>query len=90
MLSVVEAKLGRTAEALRLAAEAVKLAPEDSQALYSKAVVHALTGQTEEAMVALREAIANGYSLTEVREDEDLAALWELPAFKELVDDQTG
>ncbi len=90
MLAVVEAKLGRSAEALRLAAEAVKLAPEDSQALYSKAVVHALTGQTEEAMVALKEAIARGYSVTEVREDEDLAALRELPAFKELADGQTG
>ena len=89
MLAVVEAKLGRTSEALRLAAEAVKLAPEDGQVLYSKAVVHALNGQTEEAMVALRDALAHGYSLAEVREDEDLAALWELPAFKDLVDGET-
>ena len=90
MLAVVEAKLGRTAEALRLVTESIELAPGDSQALYSRAVVHALTGQTDEAMVALKEAIAHGYSVTEVREDEDLAALWELPAFKELVDGPTS
>ena len=85
-LAVVQAKLGESSDALGLVAQAVELAPSDKEALFSEAVVHALAGQTDEAIAALELAVSHGYSLTEVREDDDLASLRSLSQFKSIVE----
>jgi tetratricopeptide (TPR) repeat protein len=84
-LALLEAKLGRHAEAVRHADEAVRLRPSDGDALSIKASVLALGGRKREALEALREALDNGHSVARARRDEDLAGLRELPAFEELM-----
>ena len=75
LMAVVEAKLGRGAEAQRHAAEALALNPSSSDVVYKAAVVHALTGRPEEALLALEKALAMGFRSWEARVDDDLASL---------------
>lgn len=75
LMAVVEAKLGEAAAARRHAAEAVALSPASSEVVYKTAVVHALTAQPEEALLALKKALAMGFRAWEARVDEDLASL---------------
>ncbi len=84
-LGLLEAKLGRHAEAIRHADEAVSLRPSDGNVLAIRASVLALGGQRSEAVEALREALDQGYSVALARRDEDLAVLEDLAAFKELL-----
>jgi tetratricopeptide (TPR) repeat protein len=84
-LGLLEAKLGRHAEAVRHADEAANLRPSDGSVLAIRASVLALGGRKPEAVEALREALDQGYSVALARRDEDLAGLRDLPAFKELL-----
>ncbi|MFQ5789356.1 MAG: tetratricopeptide repeat protein [Acidobacteriota bacterium] len=84
-LAVYEAKLGRRSEALTDAARAVDLAPGDPETHYQKAVVHALVGEAQEAIQALEEALAYGYSPTEASEDDDFRSLRHLQTFKAVI-----
>jgi tetratricopeptide (TPR) repeat protein len=53
--------------------------------IYSQAVVHALGGQTKEALTALREAFQKGYSVEEAKSDPELKNLHDKPEFEKLV-----
>jgi hypothetical protein len=53
--------------------------------LYRKAVVHALSGQPEQSLIALRAALEHGYSAATARTDEDLTTLRGNPHYAELV-----
>ena len=75
LIAVVEAKLGDARAAQRHAAEALALSPSSSDIMYKTAVVHALTGHTEEALAALERALAMGFRAWEARVDEDLSSL---------------
>jgi serine/threonine protein kinase/tetratricopeptide (TPR) repeat protein len=83
-LGLCEAKLGNTAEARRLVAEAVELAPQDAGVQYDAAVVHALTGDVEQALSFLQTALRHGYSRSEASVDDDLASLHGLAEFENL------
>ncbi|MGQ0734906.1 MAG: tetratricopeptide repeat protein [Acidobacteriota bacterium] len=84
LLALCEAKLGRRAEAVEHAAQAVVLAPEDREVLYKQAAVHALVHDAPVALDALRRAIDRGYEPWLAREDDDLASLRTSPAFDRL------
>jgi len=84
-LGLCEAKLGNTAEALHLATEATRLAPREADVLYDRAVVHALSGDVENAIVFLRVAIDEGYSRSEASVDDDLSSLRGSPEFHRIV-----
>jgi tetratricopeptide (TPR) repeat protein len=75
LMAVVEAKLGDVAAARRHAAEAIALSPTSSEVVYKTAVVHALTAQPEEALLALKNALAMGFRAWEARVDDDLVSL---------------
>jgi tetratricopeptide (TPR) repeat protein/TolB-like protein len=87
-LALYQAKLGRLQEAKRNVEEALKLAPDDKDVLYSKAVVHCLTGETELAIAALRSALEHGYSRFDMKKDDDLSLLRPLPAYNKLLSEE--
>jgi tetratricopeptide (TPR) repeat protein len=84
LIAVVEAKLGDARAAQRHAAEALALSPSSSEIVYKSAVVHALTGQTEQALEALEQALAMGFRTWEARVDDDLASLRTIERFVSL------
>jgi tetratricopeptide (TPR) repeat protein len=86
MLAVVEAKLGRLADARTHAIDASRLRPDDGDVFFRKCVVHTLAREPEAAITALREALTRGYSRTLVLEDDDLKPLRGLASFQALLE----
>jgi hypothetical protein len=85
-LAVYEAKLGHRRDARRYIDAAISINPESAEVLYRRAVVHALGGQTADAMSALSRAISSGYSKAFAAEDDDLTALKAVPEFRKLME----
>jgi tetratricopeptide (TPR) repeat protein len=54
------AHLGRREDAVLMVQEGLRLAPEDSEALYQASLVYALVGDRESALVNARKAIDKG------------------------------
>ena len=80
------AKLGDREEALRVAGAALEAGPASAEARYGAAVVHALLGDTKHALAVLGEAFELGASPTQAEQDDDLAAVRALPAFRPLLE----
>jgi tetratricopeptide (TPR) repeat protein/tRNA A-37 threonylcarbamoyl transferase component Bud32 len=89
LLGLLEAKLGRPAEARARVTEALAAAPNDGDIHYRSAVVAALAGDREMALAALTRALALGYSPALARRDPDLLSLGEAPGFAALLDSRT-
>ncbi len=87
LIATCEAKLGRRAAAERHAAEAVAIAPSSREALVRSAQVHARLNQPGAALKDLEAAIARGYDRRQAREEDEFAAIRNLPAFQKLVGD---
>jgi adenylate cyclase len=84
--AIVLAEVGRNEEALREAAQAEELSPNDPLMLYNVACVYSRLGEPRRAVEALRQAIAAGYeNFPWLRNDPDLDALREEADFKELM-----
>ena len=84
-LAVYEAKLDQSGSAKAHADAAVSLAPTDSEVLFRRAVVHALTGEPSDALRYLKEALENGFSLSEAVQDDDLESLKKLEEYELLM-----
>ena len=80
------AEVGRNDEALREAAQAQELSPNDPLMLYNVACVYSRLGEPRRAVEALGQAISAGYeNFSWLRNDPDLDALREDAGFKELM-----
>jgi serine/threonine protein kinase/tetratricopeptide (TPR) repeat protein len=84
-LAVCQAKLKEGGEALELINRALELEPNNTTLRYQKAVVCALTGDTDKAIESLGNALAEGYSHSEAAVDPDLEPLRGKPAFEQLL-----
>jgi tetratricopeptide (TPR) repeat protein len=89
LVAVVEAKLGRKADARAHADRAIALAATDASVLYRSAVVAALANDGDRAMADLTAAVAAGYSLNQVKHDLDLRTLRDRPDFVALLNKRT-
>lgn len=78
-------KSGQSEAAQNRLADALAKAPKDIEVLYRAAVIHALDGRHDNALRFLRGAIDGGYSRARASEDDDFAAVKDLPEFKALV-----
>jgi eukaryotic-like serine/threonine-protein kinase len=85
-VAICLAKLGEREEALRAAGEALEAGPSSAEARYGAAVVHALLGETATALTVLGEALDLGVNPTQAEQDDDLAAVRALPAFRPLLE----
>lgn len=87
ILGTLYTKAGRIEEGLTMDEQLVALRPESALAHYNLSCSLTLTGQIEEALLALKKAIDLGYSDAPwMLKDPDLDGLRDLPAFHELVD----
>jgi tetratricopeptide (TPR) repeat protein len=80
------AKLGERAQALRAAQAALEAGPASADAHYGAAVVHALLDDPRAALAALGKALELGASAAQAEQDDDLAAVQALPAFRTLIE----
>jgi adenylate cyclase len=80
--AVALAEKGRNDEALREGGKALEISPDDPLILYNCACLYARLGESQRAITALRQGIANGYEdFGWMRNDPDLAALRGNPDF---------
>jgi tetratricopeptide (TPR) repeat protein len=77
--AVYLAKLGRGAQALDALRKAVAVGGATVEITYRRAVVHALLGQSADAITWLERAVSQGYSRVLARGDDDLASILTLP-----------
>ena len=84
-LAVYQAKLSDCVSAARSSGSALSVSPAVADVLYSRAVVNALCGRPDEALAALRQALAKGYSAEFAKNDDDLATLRQRPGYEQLV-----
>jgi eukaryotic-like serine/threonine-protein kinase len=84
-LGVLYAKKGDAANALQYTNQARAISPNDVQLMYSEAQVKTMIGRPEEALNALRQALASGYGAQEAWNDPELQKLQALPQFSLLV-----
>jgi serine/threonine-protein kinase len=79
------ARLGQSEQASREIERAVKLQPGNQDVQYQRALVALILRRPAQAVAALEEAVAAGYSVPLLRVDRDLAALAADPRFQTLV-----
>lgn len=84
-LAVLRAKRGDRDEALELARTLADRQDLDASTLYRLALAHEIAGDRAAALAALRAALVEGYSPTEVESDPELTALRGDPAYQLLV-----
>jgi eukaryotic-like serine/threonine-protein kinase len=84
-LGLLYAKKGDATNALQYTNQARAINADDVQLMYSEAQVKTLIGQPEEALKALRLALAKGYPAQEAWNDPELQKLQALPQFSQLV-----
>jgi len=85
-VAICLAKLGQREEALRAATATLEAGPGIADSHYGTAVVHALLGEPETALVALEKALELGASPAQAEQDDDLAAVRALPGFRPLIE----
>jgi serine/threonine protein kinase/tetratricopeptide (TPR) repeat protein len=84
LLAICQAKLRQKQEAVESIERATALEPNNTALMYRRAVVRALTGDTDKAIEYLAHALAHGYSRSEAGRDPDLEALRDRAEYKSL------
>jgi TolB-like protein/Flp pilus assembly protein TadD len=80
--AVALAEINRKDEAVREGDKALEISPDDPLILYNCACLYARIGESQRAIEALRQGIANGYEdYGWMRNDPDLASLRDNPEF---------
>ena len=78
--------LGRDEEAEEWMEKVIASDPDDDGNYYDRACLYARMGRLEEAVASLRTAFEKGYrSFGHIRQDDDMDAIRDLPAFKALM-----
>ncbi len=90
LLAVCEARLGRRADAARLADRAVALEPQNASVLQRAAVVAVILGRRDDALSLLARAVARGYGTVEIRSDPEFTTLRNEPRFQQLLSGASG
>ncbi len=86
-LGTYYAKKGDTAQGLKLVREAEVADAANVNVLYNVATVHALAGQDDQAIAALRKAAKGGSSMRFAKDDPDFKRLTKDPKFQALLQD---
>ncbi|HKX27059.1 MAG TPA: serine/threonine-protein kinase [Blastocatellia bacterium] len=79
------AKRGRTAEALQKIRQALKLAPENVNCMYSAIIVYTVSHDRNQAVTWAKRAVESGYSPALLKLEPVLAGLRSDPRFEQLV-----
>ena len=87
-LAVYEAKVGRANEARRHMDAAIAQNSTSPEVLFRRGVALTLIGDRASAVAALRDAVNHGYSAAELRAEDDLSGLANVPEFRALAQSQ--
>lgn len=82
-LAAVYAKTGDRSQAGRQIARALQLDPRSTHNMYKAAVVAIVGGQREEALEWIQQAVAGGYSRSQIQRDPEFASLRGEATFRE-------
>jgi len=72
-------------KALEYIAQARKIDSKNNELMYEEAIIEALSGRPNDAISSLKQALANGISMAQVKAEPDLEAVRALPEFKALL-----
>ncbi len=81
-IALYHAHLGQKEDAEVFIARALQLAPNNSDSLFTSALVYEIIGNREKALGALQQAAKAGYSLVEIDKEPELRALHGDPRYK--------
>jgi tetratricopeptide (TPR) repeat protein/TolB-like protein/predicted Ser/Thr protein kinase len=84
-LALYYAKKGDFSQAAEFIHRARAINPQDVQGIYDQATVQALAGHTAEALAALEESFAKGYSAAQAQNDPELSTVKGNPEFSRLI-----
>ena len=83
-LAMCSAKKGDSKQAAQFIARARAIDQKNTELMYEEATVHALAGETKEALASLEQALRSGYSLDIANNDPELKKLRDTPEFAKL------
>jgi len=83
--AVCHAKLQERAAARKAVDAALAIAPPDSGVLFQAAVALALIGEADRSVALIKQAVAAGYSLELIRDEEDFSTLRSRPDFQAII-----
>jgi len=83
-LAMCYAKKGDTTQAAQFIARARAVDQESNELMYEEATVHALAGETKEALASLEQALHSGYPLKQVEGDPEMKRIRDTPEFAKL------
>ena len=83
-LAICYAKKGDSRQGLQFIERARSIDQKSNELMYYEATVDALAGRNSEALANLQQALANGYSLEEVKSDPELKSIRNNPDFAKL------
>jgi hypothetical protein len=81
-VALYNAHLGHSGEAEDFIRRALQVAPNDSDVLFTAAIVYELIGHRDRSLKAVGEAVKAGYSVEEIDKEPELRALHSDPGYK--------
>jgi len=88
-LAICYAKKNDFKQAAQFIARARAIDRQSNELMYEEAVVHALSGETKEALASLEQALKSGYPLKQVQGDPELKSVRATPEFAKLTSTST-
>ncbi|HVR23061.1 MAG TPA: tetratricopeptide repeat protein [Candidatus Polarisedimenticolia bacterium] len=82
-IALYNAHLGRTKDAETSIAKVLRLAPKDSDVLFTSALVYEIIGHRGQAISAIDQAVKAGYSIEEVESEPELRELRSAPRYQQ-------
>ena len=79
------AKRGRAEESAKQIKLALSIEDKNPECLYSAVIVYTIIGDTDEALKCLKRAVKNGYNVTLLENDPELASLRANPKFEQII-----
>ncbi len=83
-LAISYAKKGDSKQAAQFITRARTIDQQSNELMYDEATIHALAGETKEALGSLEQALRSGYPVKQAGADPELKSLREMPEFSRL------
>ena len=87
-MALYQAHLGNRAEAQKYIAQALQHAPQDSDVLFTAALVYEIIGDRGQAITELQKSLGAGFSLEDAKREPELQALRSDPRYQKMLLDK--
>ncbi len=89
-IALYNAHLGQSKEAESFISQALEVAPKDGDTIFTSALVYEIIGHREQALKAVEEAVAAGYSVEEVKKEPELRRLQADPRYQQWLNSRSS